>query len=488
MKKKLIALALILMPLLAWGQSCPFWHVITFADGNKGCLTDYPFARGPAEGVQGPLEKVVTAQGRYWVSAPMGSANCPLLIGAALPSPAGQRQKASRESCEASLARTPGNAGCTCTVVLAEGTSRLTKAQFDARFLSGGSQVAKAAPVVPVPPMRASAPAVVTVPKAGPASTPATAPSIAPPATAPAAAAARASSPAAVPRIPSRAETEQAQTRETLERLQARLAQLEAARAATSPASGPASGATAAATARSRKPETAKLTARALVIGNSQYSSFGALANPGRDARAIAAKLQSFGIPVDLVLDAQRDDIIQALNEHSKKAAGKDVSIFFYAGHGVQVEGINYLIPVNMRGNDLSAGYVKLAGISLNAALDYLPAKTRLVFLDACRDNPASRTLVSTRSAASAGLAPVNAASGTLVAYATRDGATADDGNGVNSPYTAALLKHMDSPLDISLVLRQVRQTVLQLTSGRQEPWEYGSLVGDQIVLPQLRR
>jgi uncharacterized caspase-like protein len=82
----------------------------------------------------------------------------------------------------------------------------------------------------------------------------------------------------------------------------------------------------------------------------------------------------------------------------------------------------------------------------------------------------------------------VNAASGTLLSYATRDGATADDGDGQNSPYTTALLRHLDTPADISLVLRQVRQTVLQLTGGRQEPWEYGSLVGDQIVLPLLAR
>jgi hypothetical protein len=230
-----------------------------------------------------------------------------------------------------------------------------------------------------------------------------------------------------------------------------------------------------------------KLTARALVIGNSRYTNFGALPNPGRDARAMAAKLRSFGIEVDLVLDAERDDMIHALNEYSRRAAGKDVNLLFYAGHGVQVEGINYLIPVNMRADGISAGYVKLAGISLNATLDYLPAKTRLVFLDACRDNPATRSLAGTRGVA-AGLAPVDAASGTLIAYATRDGATAADGDGLNSPYTTALLQHLDQPLDISLVLRQVRQTVLRLTSGRQEPWEYGSLVGDQIVLPLMAR
>lgn len=232
-----------------------------------------------------------------------------------------------------------------------------------------------------------------------------------------------------------------------------------------------------------------RLTARALVIGNGKYTSFGRLANPVADARAMAKKFESFGIGVDLVLDAERDDLIKALNEYARKAAGADISILYYAGHGVQVEGSNYLIPVNMRADGITAGYVKLAGISLNAALDYLPAKTRLVFLDACRDNPAARSMSNTRSGAvAAGLAPVSAASGTLIAYSTRDGSTADDGSGPNSPYTSALLQHIDNPVDISLVLRQVRQTVLRTTSGRQEPWEYGSLVGEQIVLPLMAR
>ena len=231
-----------------------------------------------------------------------------------------------------------------------------------------------------------------------------------------------------------------------------------------------------------------RLSARALVIGNGRYASFGRLKNPANDARAIAAKLQGFGIDVDLVLDAERDDLIRALNEYSVRAAGKDISILFYAGHGVQVEGTNYLIPVNMRADGVTSGYVKLAGISLNAALDYLPAKTKLVFLDACRDNAASRALVATRGGASVGLAPVQAGSGTLIAYATRDGATADDGDGRNSPYTSALLQHLDTPDDVALMLRQVRQTVLRNTSGRQEPWEYGSLVGERIVLPLMSR
>ncbi|MES2974174.1 MAG: caspase family protein [Pseudomonadota bacterium] len=235
-------------------------------------------------------------------------------------------------------------------------------------------------------------------------------------------------------------------------------------------------------------PAQQRLKARALVIGNSAYASFGRLPNPRNDAQAIAAKFRAMGIEVDLLLDADRDSFVKALNEYAQRAGGVDINILYYAGHGVQVEGINYLVPTNMRADGISAGYIKLSGISLNAALDYMPGTTRLVFLDACRDNPASRSLVATRSAGTVGLAPVNTTSGTLIAYATKDGATADDGQGRHSPYTAALLEHLDRPDDIAVVLRRVRQSVMRATSNRQEPWEYGSLIGEQLVLSQIAR
>ena len=235
-------------------------------------------------------------------------------------------------------------------------------------------------------------------------------------------------------------------------------------------------------------PAVPRLSSNALVIGNSAYTSFGRLANPRNDAMAMARLLESFGIEVDLVLDADRGTLVDALNRYQAKAARKDVNILYYAGHGVQVGGINYIVPIDMRADGITVGYVKLNGVSLTDAMDYLPARTRLVFLDACRDNPASRSLMNSRSISSAGLAPINAATGTLVAYATKDGATAEDGSGANSPFTTALLEHLSSPLDIGLVLRRVRQRVLDLTAGRQEPWEYGSLTGDQLVLSRMSR
>lgn len=233
---------------------------------------------------------------------------------------------------------------------------------------------------------------------------------------------------------------------------------------------------------------TIKMTARALVIGNGAYTNFGRLTNSTNDAKSIATKLRSFNIEVDLILDADRDTLVKALNDYALRATGKDVNLLFYAGHGLQIEGINYLIPTNMKADGISAGYIKLNGIALNAVMDYMPAKTRLIFLDACRDNPAARSLLASRGGSNVGLAPVSAATGTLIAYATKEGSVAGDGDGKNSPYTTALLKHLDAPLDIGIVLRRVRQTVLQMTSNGQEPWEYGSLVGDQLILSQMAR
>ncbi|MFO1285810.1 MAG: caspase family protein [Rubrivivax sp.] len=258
-------------------------------------------------------------------------------------------------------------------------------------------------------------------------------------------------------------------------------AQLDSLRDQMARGRGPAAGTTGEAPVKARR-------ARALVIGNGRYAQLGTLPNPPRDAQAIAAKLRSYGIEVDLYQDVDRSALVRALTDFQKRAAGYDVNLFFYAGHGLQVGGINYIVPVDMTGDAASVGTVKLNTVSLDDALDYLPAGTRVVFLDACRDNPLSRSLRSTRSGAGTGLAPVSTVSGTLLSYATRDGSTAEDGNGRNSPYTTALLQHLDAQEDIALVLRRVRQAVLQATGQRQEPWEYGSLVGDQLIVSRLAR
>jgi uncharacterized caspase-like protein len=226
----------------------------------------------------------------------------------------------------------------------------------------------------------------------------------------------------------------------------------------------------------------------ALVIGNSAYPA-APLTNPRNDAQAIAERFRRYGIEVDLVLDANRRRMVDALANFAAKAQDADVTLLFYAGHGMQVNGVNYLLPTDI---DLASGKplsITLEAVSLNGLLEeHLPGKTKVVFLDACRDNPLARSLSAARGGAARGLAPMNAATGTLISYATRDGSTASDGSKGNSPYTSALLQHLDEAEDIALVLRKVRQKVMNSTRGAQEPWEYGSLVGDKLVLSQVAR
>ena len=134
--------------------------------------------------------------------------------------------------------------------------------------------------------------------------------------------------------------------------------------------------------------------------------------------------------------------------------------------------------------NDLNQ--VPLQGISLNSVVEqYLPGKTKLVFLDACRDNPLVQ--VASRGV-SRGLAPISVSEGTLIAYSTKDGQVAMDGVGKNSPFTEALLNHLDDQDDIAVVLRKVRDEVMRNTGNKQQPWEYGSLTGGALVLSAIKQ
>jgi hypothetical protein len=224
--------------------------------------------------------------------------------------------------------------------------------------------------------------------------------------------------------------------------------------------------------------------AHALVIGNSAYPGSNRLVNPANDARAIKQKLESLGFKVTVVNDANRGEMVRGLSNFSKTAASADLSVLFYAGHGFQDSGVNYMAPVDMSLNDRSQA--TLQAVSLNQAVEqYLPGKTKLVLFDACRDNP---LMASSGRGISKGLAPINVSEGTLISYATKDGQTADDGQGqVNSPYTAALLEHLSDPDDIAVVLRTVRAKVMQRTNNRQQPWEYGSLTGGALVLSAIK-
>ena len=225
------------------------------------------------------------------------------------------------------------------------------------------------------------------------------------------------------------------------------------------------------------------INAYALVIGNSAYAGSGKLTNPVNDARSIAAKLRELGFKVTEVTDADRNKLVSALALFSRTASDADLSLLFYAGHGVQITGTNYMLPVDLNLNDLSQA--PLQGISLNDVVEkYLPGKTKLVFLDACRDNPLMQ--VANRGV-SRGLAPINVSEGTLISYATKDGSVAQDGDGKNSPFTSALLEHIGDPDDIAVVLRKVREKVMKTTGNKQQPWEYGSLTGGALVLSAIK-
>ena len=222
----------------------------------------------------------------------------------------------------------------------------------------------------------------------------------------------------------------------------------------------------------------------ALVIGNGQYKKAGLL-NPVNDANEIAKRFTQYGFTVKVILDGDRKTLIKALGDFQAQSVRYETNILFYAGHGIQYNGINYIIPTDM---SLEAGSASIDfdAISTNQIVDkYMRGKTKLVFLDACRDNPLARSFTATRGVGSVskGLAPMDVASGTLISYATKDGNVAVDGEGKNSPYTEALLKHLDSREDISLILRKVRQDVMSKTKGQQVPWDYGSLVGGQLIL-----
>jgi len=225
--------------------------------------------------------------------------------------------------------------------------------------------------------------------------------------------------------------------------------------------------------------------AHALVIGNSAYPGDNKLANPVNDAKAMSAKLRALGFKVTELSNANRDQMVRGLSEFTKTASRADLALLFYAGHGVQIQGVNYMIPVDMSLNDPTQA--TLQAVSLTQVVEqYLPGKTKLVFLDACRDNPLMAFGIR---GITKGLAPINVSEGTLISYATKDGQVAEDGVGqANSPFTAALLEHLGDPDDIGIILRTVRSKVMQRTNNRQQPWEYGSLTGGALVLSAIKR
>jgi uncharacterized caspase-like protein len=213
----------------------------------------------------------------------------------------------------------------------------------------------------------------------------------------------------------------------------------------------------------------------ALVIGNAAYKE-APLKNPVNDARAMAVKLRQVGFQVIARENAGKNQMETALAEFGEQLNGGAVGLFFYAGHGMQVNGRNFLLPVDA--TIASEQRVRLETIDVDLVLDQMEAaksSVNLVVLDACRNNPFERRFRSSGN----GLAQVNAPQGTLIAYATAPGKVASDGDGLNGLYTSRLLQHLATPgLPVEEVFKRVRIDVAKATNSLQTPWESSSLTG----------
>ncbi len=226
----------------------------------------------------------------------------------------------------------------------------------------------------------------------------------------------------------------------------------------------------------------------ALVLGNSAYRNTAPLANPVNDASVISATLKNAGFDtVDFRKDLPAVETRRALREFADLARDADIALVYYAGHGIEVDGANYLIPVDARLERDTDVYDE--AFSLDRILVAIePArKLRLVILDACRDNPFAKTMKRTLAtrAIGQGLAKVEPTSpNVLIAYSAKAGSTAADGDGKNSPFTIALSKFLPTPgLDVRRAFGYVRDEVLKTTNNRQEPFVYGSLGGEDVPL-----
>jgi Caspase domain/Putative peptidoglycan binding domain len=229
----------------------------------------------------------------------------------------------------------------------------------------------------------------------------------------------------------------------------------------------------------------------AFVVGNGAYKNVAPLPNPAFDARSMAKLLRNVGFDVVEGANLTRDKMTEKLLDFGKKAQGADVALFFYAGHGIAVNGTNYLLPVDA---DLKTEMdVKLgAAINIDVTLEQTmsDAKVKLVFLDACRDNPFAGKIKSnsaTRSlSVQSGLAEMKSGEGTLIAFATGPGHTALDGEvGTNSPFTRALMANIASPgVEIQQAMTKVRAQVNEETNKGQLPWGHTNLIGTVYLNP----
>jgi len=217
----------------------------------------------------------------------------------------------------------------------------------------------------------------------------------------------------------------------------------------------------------------------ALVIGNADYPDDNDLKNPVNDATDLGAKLKRYGFDVTVAVDCTAKEMDKKLKAFRKLLETHEVALFFFAGHGVQIEGINYLLGVD---TDVeSEDDAKHSSLSLDKVVDAMAksnAATRIIILDACRTNPWERKWH--RSRGVRGLASVYAPKGTIIGFATSPGEVAYDGVGRNGTYTAALLEHIDTPdCSIETMFKRVRNTVAAASKGKQTSWEHTSLSGE---------
>ena len=224
----------------------------------------------------------------------------------------------------------------------------------------------------------------------------------------------------------------------------------------------------------------------ALVIGNGAYEKVPELPNPTRDAADIGQALERLNFKVTQVKNATAQEMRKAIVAFGRSAEGADLAVVFYAGHGMEVGGENWLIPISAElrsDSDIESEAISLRSVSLQVSK---ARKLGLVILDACRNNPFAAKMkrsISTR-AVPRGLAPTEPTDNVLIAYSARDGTTASDGDGRNSPFTASLLRHIETPgLEISFLFRRVRDDVMTATKREQQPFVYGSLSKEEIYL-----
>ena len=224
---------------------------------------------------------------------------------------------------------------------------------------------------------------------------------------------------------------------------------------------------------------------QALVMGNADYKHAGILRNPVNDATAISDTLQQLGFKVTTITDADKRKMEQSIREFGKQLKRqKGVGLFYYAGHGMQIEGENYLLPTDINpSNEFDVTYDAVPVGKLLGQMEVAGNGMNMVILDACRNNPFARSFRSS----SRGLAQVVAPTGSFISYATAPGQVASDGDGKNGLYTEKLLKHMTTPgLTLERVFKQVRMDVQKASNSRQVPWDSSSVTGDFYFVPSV--